>query len=85
MGTDRDSRFIYGGDDGSAFDPCGNKCVKDGWNAYLQAVLDEYTIKALRLTVLATVSAVVVNTIFGIFASLLISKYYSVADRCLRH
>ena len=50
--------------------------LKDGWNAYLQAVLDEYTIKALRLTVLATVSAVVVNTIFGIFASLLISKYY---------
>ena len=50
--------------------------LKDGWNAYLQAVLDEYTIKALRLTVFATVSAVVVNTIFGIFASLLISKYY---------
>lgn len=50
--------------------------LKDGWNAYLRAVLDEYTIKALRLTVLATVSAVVVNTIFGIFASLLISKYY---------
>lgn len=39
-------------------------------------MLDEYTIKALRLTVFATVSAVVVNTIFGIFASLLISKYY---------
>lgn len=76
MGTDRDSRFIYGGDDGSAFDPVVTSALKDGWNAYLQAVLDEYTIKALRLTVLATVSAVVVNTIFGIFASLLISKYY---------
>lgn len=50
--------------------------LKDGWQAYVQAIMDEYTIKALRLTVFATVSAVLVNTVFGIFAAVLISKYY---------
>lgn len=50
--------------------------LKDGWNAYKQAVLDEYTVKALQLTLLATVSAVFVNTVFGIFASYLLSKFY---------
>lgn len=48
----------------------------DGWAAYQEAVLDEYTVKALWLTLLATVSAVVVNTIFGIFAAYLLSKFY---------
>lgn len=53
-----------------------DSALREGWNAYLRAVFDEYTIKALQLTIVATVSAVVVNTIFGIFASVLISKYY---------
>lgn len=48
----------------------------DGWQAYQEAVLDEYTIKALELTLLATVSAVAVNTVFGLFASYLLSKFY---------
>lgn len=50
--------------------------LKDGWQAYKEAVMDEYTIKALQLTLLATVSAVIVNTIFGLFASFLLSKFY---------
>lgn len=50
--------------------------LKDGWTVYRRAVLDEYTIKALQLTLLATAAAVVVNTIFGIFASFLLSKFY---------
>lgn len=50
--------------------------LEDGWEAYRQAVLDEYTIKALKLTVGATVAAVTVNTIFGLFASYLLSKFY---------
>lgn len=50
--------------------------LKDGWNAYKQAVLDDYTVKALQLTLLATISAVFVNTVFGIFASYLLSKFY---------
>lgn len=50
--------------------------LRDGWPAYREAVLDKYTVKALRLTLLATVIAVAVNTIFGIFASYLLSKFY---------
>lgn len=50
--------------------------LREGWDAYREAVFDEYTIKALQLTLLATLCAVVVNTIFGIFASYLLSKYY---------
>lgn len=50
--------------------------LREGWNAYREAVFDEYTIKALQLTLLATLCAVAVNTIFGIFASYLLSKYY---------
>lgn len=50
--------------------------LREGWAAYKDAVLDEYTIKALQLTLLATVCAVAVNTIFGLFASYLLSKFY---------
>lgn len=50
--------------------------LREGWAAYKDAVLDEYTMKALQLTLLATVSAVAVNTIFGVFASYLLSKFY---------
>ena len=49
---------------------------RDGWAAYQKAVFDEYTVKALQLTLLATVSAVAVNTVFGIVASYLVSKFY---------
>ena len=49
--------------------------LKDGFNAYKDAIFDKYTIKALQLTGLATVSAVVINTLFGIIAAWTISKY----------
>lgn len=50
--------------------------LRDGWQAYQGAVLDEYTVKALQLTLFATVCAVAVNTVFGLFASYLLSKFY---------
>lgn len=50
--------------------------LSDGWAAYKEAVLDEYTMKALLLTFLATVSAVLTNTVFGVFAAYLLSKFY---------
>ena len=46
--------------------------LRDGWEAYREAVFDEYTVKALQLTLLATVAAVAVNTIFGLVASFLL-------------
>ncbi len=50
--------------------------LRDGWKAYLEAVMDEYTIRALQLTLLAMVISVAVNTVFGLFASFLLSKFY---------
>lgn len=50
--------------------------LRDGWTAYREAITDEYTIKALQLTLLATVTAVAVNTVFGIVSSWLLSKFY---------
>ncbi|WP_310603090.1 sulfate ABC transporter permease subunit CysW [Anaerosporobacter sp.] len=49
---------------------------KDGVGKYIEAITDTYTIKALRLTLLATVTAVLINTVFGIFASWAITKFY---------
>ncbi len=53
-----------------------SNALSDGLRAYKEAVMDPYTIKALKLTLLATISAVAVNTVFGIFASFLLSKFY---------
>ncbi|MDC7278488.1 sulfate ABC transporter permease subunit CysW [Butyrivibrio fibrisolvens] len=49
--------------------------LKDGISGYINAVTDEYAIKAALLTIEATVFAVIVNTIFGIAAAWLITKY----------
>lgn len=49
--------------------------LKDGISGYINAVTDEYAIKAALLTIEATVIAVIVNTIFGIAAAWLITKY----------
>lgn len=50
--------------------------LKEGWSVYKENVTDEYTIKAFQLTLFATIIAVAVNTVFGIFASYLLSKFY---------
>ena len=50
--------------------------LSEGWAAYQEAVMDSYTINALQLTFLATVSSVAVNTVFGLFAAYLLSKFY---------
>lgn len=50
--------------------------LKEGWSVYAKNIMDEYTVKAFQLTVLAAVIATAVNTIFGIIASYLLSKFY---------
>ena len=50
-------------------------CFKNGFEAYKKAVLDEYTIKALQLTLLATIVSVFINTIFGVFAAWTITMF----------
>lgn len=49
--------------------------LRQGISAYVNAVSDEYAIKAALLTIQATVWAVVINTLFGISAAWLITKY----------
>lgn len=49
--------------------------LRDGIAGYINGVSDEYAIKAALLTIQATLWAVIVNTIFGITAAWLITKY----------
>jgi sulfate transport system permease protein len=49
--------------------------LREGIEAYLTAVTDTYAIKAVLLTIEATLIAVVINTIFGIFAAWTITKF----------
>lgn len=51
------------------------EALKSGWSTYIKAVTDSYTGKALLLTLEATITAVVVNTIFGLFASWAVTKF----------
>lgn len=49
---------------------------KDGWRMYKAYILDPYTVKAFWLTVAAMAAAVIINTIFGVIAAYLLSKFY---------
>lgn len=51
------------------------EALRSGWDTYIKAVTDEYTVKAVLLTLEATVCAVLINTIFGLFAAWTITKY----------
>lgn len=49
--------------------------LKKGVDAYFSAITNNYTIKALSLTLIATIVATVLNTIFGVFAAWAITKH----------
>ena len=49
--------------------------LRNGLGAHLAAVTEPYAVKAILLTIQVTVIAVVVNTVFGLFASWLITKF----------
>lgn len=49
--------------------------LKEGFDFYLRALSTDFVISALTITLLATVSAVIVNTFFGIMAAWLITKF----------
>lgn len=51
------------------------EALKSGWLIYKDAITDFYTQRALMLTILATISAVIINTIFGLFAAWLLTKF----------
>ena len=49
--------------------------LREGIDVYMKAVTDEYAVKSVLLTLEATVIAVIVNTVFGIFAAWTITKF----------
>lgn len=51
------------------------RALKDGWELYSSALTAENTISALKVTLIATIFALIVNTSFGIIASWLITKF----------
>ncbi len=51
------------------------EAFKKGAEQYWQAVSDEYTVKAILLTLEATFFAVVINTVFGVFAAWAVTKF----------
>lgn len=51
------------------------EALKQGWQVYIEAVANEYTVKAILLTIEATVFAVAINTIFGLFAAWALTKF----------
>lgn len=48
---------------------------REGIQAYIKAVSDEYAVKAILLTLKVTLITVVVNTFFGLFAAWTITKF----------
>lgn len=51
------------------------RSLKDGWELYQSALTAEYTLSALKVTVIATVFALAVNTVFGVAAAWLLTKF----------
>lgn len=51
------------------------RALADGWESYRTALTASNTLSALKVTLIATVIAVVVNTFFGVIASWLITKF----------
>ena len=49
--------------------------LRDGWNKYVTAISDTYAAKSILLTLKVVVITVVVNTIFGLYAAWLITKF----------
>ncbi|MDR3362739.1 MAG: sulfate ABC transporter permease subunit CysW [Desulfovibrio sp.] len=46
-----------------------------GWKLYWRAISDTYTMRAARLTLTATVAAVIFNTVFGIAAAWVVTRF----------
>lgn len=52
------------------------EALKQGFAVYAEAISDKYTVKALLLTLEAAAAATVINTIFGLFAAWLLTKFH---------
>ena len=52
------------------------EALKQGFSVYAEAITDKYTVKAMILTVEATLAATAINTVFGLFVAWLITKFH---------
>ena len=52
-----------------------SEAFKKGFQPYFEAVTDADTLSAVKLTLEATVTAVIINTLFGLFAAWAVSKF----------
>ena len=49
--------------------------LREGWKVFVSSVTDEYAVKSILLTVKVTVITVIINSVFGIFAAWLITRF----------
>ncbi len=49
--------------------------LSKGWSTYIGTVTDRYTVRAMLLTLLATVISVLINTVFGLFAAWAVTRF----------
>ena len=49
--------------------------LQRGWVFYIRSLTDKYVLSALKITVIATMSALIINTFFGIAAAWLLTKF----------
>lgn len=49
--------------------------LQKGWTFYIRSLTDKYVLSALKITVIATMSALIINTFFGIAATWLLTKF----------
>ena len=57
--------------------------IRDGWNAYVKSVTDTYAVKSILLTLEVVAITVVVNTIFGVFAAWIITKFTFIGKKII--
>jgi len=60
-----------------------HEAFADGWQLYLDALRDDDTVSAIKLTLIAAAFAVPLNVLFGIAASWCIAKFEFVGKRLL--
>ena len=49
--------------------------LQKGWAFYIRSLTDKYVLSALKITVIATISALIINTFFGIAGAWLLTKF----------
>lgn len=59
------------------------EAFRDGWNAYTDALVQEYALSAIKLTLLVAAIAVPLNVVFGVAASWAIAKFEFKGKRLL--